>query len=854
MAKETHNLDHLILPAVRPEDRSQQFRLPTTPHSKSRYPDRPDKQLHASQLRKQVETIRAEFKAESPSLEDWQSQLAALGIILEVVSTPGFSFKAEDLEYRSLGIRLLDVKVTLDESEETITTAVIFVPYGQLDKFLAKFDDYATEPPEGAKHFKEELFSSIELIRRASVKALWNDPPDLLPEPNKAIWWEVWIRRSETPRCGYDEDPIYKQFEDACAKEGIVLTNEVLVLREQYVVLIKATIIQIGNSTPLLNTLHGLRRPPIHAGFYMRERPDEQKKWVESLLERTVWAEGTAPAVTLIDTGVNRAHPLLESALSESDQDAYRREAWGVDDRDGHGTQMAGLALFGDLTTVIHGNSPIELQHRIESIKMIPSSSTEVHDPLSYGYIMQECLRRPKTWLSTPPRLRVFCLTVSSEGSLTSGRPSAWSTALDAAILNDEEEPLLVCVSAGNLAREQVPNYPEVNFRSPCHHPAQAWNAITVGAFTEKDSVSLEEEFKGYKPLAEAGALSPTSTTGLGWNKNWPIKPDIVMEGGNYIVDKEDPTSVDTPDHTQLLTTHNRLYERMFATTGDTSAATALAARYCAIILSENPNRWPETIRALLIHSARWNRQMTGWKPRHEWKFPSTWAKGQTLELIQKYGYGVPDLSRALKSAKSAVTLITEEIIQPFNKERNDKGILSAKTKGYNRHQIPIPKEILDKYYDKRVRLRVTLSYFIDPNPTNPVVGSKFGYQGAGIRFAVKSKSESSPQFYSRINQLEAVEKDEKGMNDSKQWLLGHDHRSRGSLHSDCWYGTAAELVNKDCVAVYPVGGWWKYREFLGKLESRLRYSLVISVETEDSSIDLYAPIKAQIQETVSVS
>ena len=47
-----------------------------------------------------------------------------------------------------------------------------------------------------------------------------------------------------------------------------------------------------------------------------------------------------------------------------------------------------------------------------------------------------------------------------------------------------------------------------------------------------------------------------------------------------------------------------------FTTTGDTSAATAQVARMGAQILADRPALWPETVRALLVHSAQWTRAM----------------------------------------------------------------------------------------------------------------------------------------------------------------------------------------------------------------------------------------------------
>lgn len=64
---------------------------------------------------------------------------------------------------------------------------------------------------------------------------------------------------------------------------------------------------------------------------------------------------------------------------------------------------------------------------------------------------------------------------------------------------------------------------------------------------------------------------------------------------------------------------------------------------------------------------------------------------------------------------------------------------------------------------------------------------------------------------------------------------------------------TAAELSQAKYLAVYPVVGWWRERSYLGKVESKIRYSLIVSISTPDVSVDLYTPIVAQINNPIEV-
>ena len=45
-------------------------------------------------------------------------------------------------------------------------------------------------------------------------------------------------------------------------------------------------------------------------------------------------------------------------------------------------------------------------------------------------------------------------------------------------------------------------------------------------------------------------------------------------------------------------------------------------------------------------------------------------------------------------------------------------------------------------------------------------------------------------------------------------------------------------------IAVYPVGGWWKYRTAQDRYENRVRYSLLVSIDVPDENIDIYSEVE----------
>src|SRR5262249_36488607 len=147
-----------------------------------------------------------------------------------------------------------------------------------------------------------------------------------------------------------------------------------------------------------------------------------------------------------------------------------------------------------------------------------------------------------------------------------------------------------------------------------------------------------------------------------------------------------------------LLSTYFRPAERMFVLTNATSAATAQVARMCALVLADYPNFWPETVRALIVHSARWTRAM-------ETHLRGAGGKRGRARLVRRYGFGVPSALRALRSANDALTLVAQGTLRPFD---------DGRMREMHLHQMPWPKDVLEALGQTPVQLRVTLSYFIE--------------------------------------------------------------------------------------------------------------------------------------------
>ena len=660
---------------------------------------------HAAHLLRQINAV-ANASDQRVASQKAEGLDAGFGITIEFVSSPDFELRFESLDLAKSGIELCAVTHLTDRT----VRATVFVPDGKITHFLKRITAYRDKQSKpnkaGATRPKhEDLVASIADIRLAALEALWTDNPELLPPVDQLATFELWLRRSGV-------DHLVRLRENA-ERFGLRVSDEVVSFVERRIVLVHGTAQDIARSNEILGAIAEIRLAKTTAALFTRMPAEEQRRWSDDLLKRLRLPEADAPSVCLLDTGLNAAHPLLKPLTASDSLHSYIPQ-WNVDDRHGHGTWMAGIALYGDLTPVLASAHPVPVPHRLESVKMINPAAP--HEPRLYGAVTAECAFRAETG---PRRNRVFCMAVSTPDGRERGRPSSWSAALDdlASGRNDGHRRLII-VSAGNTDGRFRRNYPDANLTDSIHDPGQAWNALTVGGYTEKAIIDQAAN-PGWEPLAPAGDLSPSSCTSITWSDGkWPIKPDIVLEAGNMArhPDHADPDYTD--DGLQLLTTsHNFTLSKPLMPFGDTSAATAIAAHLAARLWTKYPSLTPEAVRGLLVHSAQWTPAMLR-------RFQRTDGAVDYPSLLRCFGWGVPHAHSLLSSADNALTLIAQGTISPFHKDGN-----SIKPREMKLHSLPWPTDVLQSLGSTEVTLRVTLSYFVEPNPGERGWSSKYGYQ-----------------------------------------------------------------------------------------------------------------------------
>lgn len=790
----------------------------------AKFPSRQNKNSHAEFVARKLNECYERTSA--------QKQAAAIrykdGVYLEFSGASEYDLAIKSLENRIQGIRLLNVR--FDEDTETIK-ATVYIPAGKESYFIKKIEDYSSKVTAKGVPKNNNLVSSIEDIKIAMLDSFWIGKTEDIPNET-AFWCEVWIRYD-----GSSFDDSSKNLDECCKILNITIDDNKLVFPERLVHLIKASKGQLSDLISCCEYVTEIRRAPEATTFFEKLSGAEQQEWIDELLSRTEFVDNDS-TVCLFDTGINSTHPLIAPAIANETTVQAVNKSWGNLDHKGHGTEMAGVAIYHDLKDRLIDSNSIIINHKIESVKILPPRRSDENPVELYGAICEQAVALAE--ISNPNVDRTLCMAVTSSLYNTDdGSPTSWSAAVDSITsgANENGQKRLFFVSAGNVEPNELihSEFPNSSILHGVESPGQSWNALTVGAYANHIEIS-NSNYKHFRPVADVGQLSPYSSTSVTWNSKWPVKPEILLDGGNMATNDSDYIEC---DDLSLLTTNNHHLIRPFSTIWGTSSATAQASWMAAQIYAEYPGIWPETVRALLVHSARWTDNMYRQFCKEDSK-----TKGRK-QLLRACGYGVPNLSRAIQCVDNSVNLIIQGELQPFTKNQMNEMHL---------HEIPWPKEVLRSLGEVRAILRVTLSYFIEPGPGEVGWRDKYRYPSCGLRFDVINSNETLKDFKKRVNiRMRGDDKRDSGEGSSRDWYLGVGNRDVGSIHSDFCDDMAVNLCDANYVSVYPVIGWWRERSHLGKYDEKVRYALVVSIETPEVEVDLYTSIITTIENSTTV-
>src|SRR6267378_2329017 len=337
-----------------------------------------DRRLHGEALKEQLAEI--DRKREMLAVQREAIGIPSdVGITLQFESEPEFEIKLQSLDNRKSDIQLLNVVGTAGGK----TLATVSVPEGKIQRLFDLVSDYLERDTPKGRPKNESLLANIAAIRLATLNALWTDTEIPFPGAGEELWWEVWLRvGKDNPQ----KERLIQVFQEVAQHANLTITQESIEFPERTVILVRGTPTQLSQSVFLLNSMAEVRKADSAESFTAMT-PLEEAEWVREALARVTPPVAGSPSVCILDTGINNGHPLIQPVLNTGDMLSYD-PAWGTADTEGHGTEMAGLAVYGDLFDVMIDHGPITLSHRLESVKVLPPGGA--NNPSLYGSITAE--------------------------------------------------------------------------------------------------------------------------------------------------------------------------------------------------------------------------------------------------------------------------------------------------------------------------------------------------------------------------------------------------------------------------------------------------------------------------------
>lgn len=528
-----------------------------------------------------------------------------------------------------------------------------------------------------------------------------------------------------------------------------------------------------------------------------------------------------APRICILDSGINSNHPLLRSATAEVESFIDGEEP---DDDVGHGTAVAGIALYGDLEQCLAAKfwKPEVWLYSGKIMSKAPGLDEAIFDPQT----IEQGIEKAVEYFAGEHGCRIFNLSIGNENAPYDGRHiRGIAYTLDRLA---REYDILFVVSAGNFrGTETVPktdwrtDYPDYLLaeESSIIDPAPALNVLTVGALANHTATANEQRYgeQEITALSPAAEDQPAPFTRHGSLLKGTIKPDLVAHGGNLALSVQNYYVQPGPSYQRLgvLTiNHDFIGTTLLKDISGTSFSAPYITHLAGRLLGFYPKASANLLRALLVNHA-------DLPAACRVAFPGDLGK----HLRQVAGYGKVNADTLFRSTEAQVVLLAEDAIE------NDT---------HQFFELPLPDNFLRSNRATR-RLRITLAY------SPPVRTTRLEYVATKISYClIQGKSLSDVQQH--FNQT--LKKETKKISDSRAQdrEITAQEREKGTVQSSIWLFKQLKPGEKWFIVVTRMDKEWG-EELCAELE---KYALVATVSDRDNQeVQLYTQIQMRIREQI---
>ncbi|MCS4039726.1 S8 family peptidase [Salinibacter ruber] len=499
-------------------------------------PTRPDdREEHGNQVESQLDSAADNVRDDRQEAGVIPDRL----MVLEFNSTGIMSDKVHDVLER-LGAYVVDEEQRRDDEQRTHYRYVVqFSDQEALQAFKDEIECYrieeeeTTDLPHGMRRDFVDSLNSIRLL----------DPEDRIgprlsnegfPE-DEEFFLDIDLWR---PQEREDTLQIRQNIRRICRERGGRITDTV---STESLLLLRAKVGEETARTLLdLDVVARADLPPrvdasLNGVFDTTNTPTELPE-----------PDPDAPFVCVVDSGINPGHPFLRGWVADSHDFGTGEET--PSDQNGHGTEVAGIAAYGNLREYLEGkdwNPAVKLLNA-KVLRDGPGGNPVFPDDERVEGVIAEAIE----YFCNQWDCRVFNLSLGDpENVYTGGRQFQWAEKLDE-IARDLD--VVIVVSAVNRTD---PPFPEGNTRDELRDsmkeilleedqrvcsPATASLSVTVGAISRSGAVLAEDGETSVTDsisVVPEGGPSPFTRTGPGYSlqtQKPAIKPDFVHFGGNY--------------------------------------------------------------------------------------------------------------------------------------------------------------------------------------------------------------------------------------------------------------------------------------------------------------------------------
>lgn len=532
-----------------------------------------------------------------------------------------------------------------------------------------------------------------------------------------------------------------------------------------------------------------------------------------------------SPAVCVIDSGIQENHRLLSPAINPMESISYVNGDGDTADfvrLTGHGTKVAGAVLYPREIPV---TGAYQLTNRIQNARILDRAN-EISDE-EFGPVLMNKI------VANFPETRIFNLSIAEKRSYVGSHMHELAASIDK-LMN--ENNILFIIATGNLYEstgsivnpgiseffQQGIGYPDFLDEQQCKiaNPGISCFALTVGSIGHVDYEDAD-----LRAIAGKDYVSPFSRTGFGmWGA---IKPDVVEYGGDLVRNKLSQR-IAQHQETSIELVNSTMYNA--AAHGKESYGTSYSApkvsHIAAMLQSEHPKESAQMYRALIVQSAR--------LPLHCFSNPTT-------SDFAKYGYGIPDLQRALNNALSRVTFIQQ-------------GLLGGKKADI--YKLIIPSELRGENQGFQILVEITLAFTSRTRATRKGAHSylstwlewkscKYGENFNSFRARTLQYLEEDPE---QDGEMEAGDNAIKWViRENPKWSDVKINRNNSSVQKSWAIIEPHQFGDDFSIAIIGHAGWDK------NLENKIPYALTVSFESIGAEIPVYELMsKAQIPELSS--